>query len=143
MRPSHSVLTSPLRLDARRLGCGLATVCGLLLVAGILWMAHVRANDPWSDSRIEESKAIGDEIVAALEKYKADKGIYPAKLEDLAPRYLGRLRAPTAGTQQWDYVRTSGGRFYNLGFYESTEIGSPHYGRFSENDYWDYDDGSI
>ena len=52
---------------------------------------------PWGDLRI------GDEIIAALEKYDADQGHYPEELADLVPGYLPAITPPKFGEKKWDY----------------------------------------
>ena len=42
----------------------------------------------WSDQTIADSKNRGDQIVAALEAYRAEAGKYPTNLEVLVPRTL-------------------------------------------------------
>jgi hypothetical protein len=47
---------------------------------------------------------IGDQIVAALEKYKAQRGSYPDVLSELEPNYIGHITVPRYGEQKWSYV---------------------------------------
>ena len=46
----------------------------------------------------------GDEIVAALEQYRAENKVYPERLDDLVPKYVPELRTPDYGEKKWDYV---------------------------------------
>jgi hypothetical protein len=47
----------------------------------------------------------GDEIVAALEKYRAERGHYPDTLGELEPNYIAHIKQPRYGEHRWDYIR--------------------------------------
>jgi hypothetical protein len=53
---------------------------------------------------VPNDKLIGDQIVAALEKYKATRGSYPDVLSELEPAYIGHITSPRYGERKWDYV---------------------------------------
>lgn len=46
----------------------------------------------------DENRPAGEEIVAAVEAYKAANKRYPEKLALLQPKYLGKIPAPAPGT---------------------------------------------
>jgi hypothetical protein len=46
----------------------------------------------------DENRAAGEEIVAAVEAYKAANQRYPETLAQLQPKYLGKLPQPASGT---------------------------------------------
>ncbi|USN99002.1 MAG: hypothetical protein H6810_12775 [Phycisphaeraceae bacterium] len=52
---------------------------------------------------IRESGAIGDGIVAALQKFKDQNFVYPEQLDELVPSYLDSIQPPTAGAPRWFY----------------------------------------
>jgi hypothetical protein len=52
---------------------------------------------PWEDLRI------GNDIIAALEKYNAERGQYPEELSDLVPGYLSAITPPNFGEKKWTY----------------------------------------
>lgn len=52
---------------------------------------------PWDDIRV------GDEIIAALERYKTDQGHYPEELSELVPSYLPAITPPKFGEKKWTY----------------------------------------
>jgi hypothetical protein len=54
-----------------------------------------------------QTMARGDVLVAALRRYKADRGEYPLSLRALVPDYVGRIDMPLAGTPRWNYMRWS------------------------------------
>jgi len=58
---------------------------------------------PWFGSLVDTSQQRGDAIISALEAYHADHGQYPSRLGDLVPRYIDRIRRPTAGDRQCRY----------------------------------------
>lgn len=49
------------------------------------------------------SRAIGDTIVAAIERYRIDAGLYPVSLDQLVPKYLPAIDPPVAGWCAWQY----------------------------------------
>lgn len=53
---------------------------------------------------VAEDKLIGDQIVAALEKYKAEQGSYPDVLSQLEPTYISHITPPHYGERRWDYI---------------------------------------
>ena len=81
---------------------GLALGLGLALAAGLAALGGC-SSGKWSDSDVAETVKRGDEIVAALEKYKKDKNEYPKSLDELKPSYLSEIPDPTVGTKKWDY----------------------------------------
>ena len=46
----------------------------------------------------DENRPAGEEIVAAIEAYKAGNKRYPERLAALQPKYLNKIPAPAAGT---------------------------------------------
>ena len=59
--------------------------------------------DPWPQERVDRTKRIGDEVVAALERFERDSGVYPEHLSDLVPTYLPLVRDPVVGEGKWSY----------------------------------------
>ena len=55
-------------------------------------------------SSVPNEQQHGDQIIAALEKYKAERGSYPDTLSELEPNYLGHITPPHYGEKKWDYV---------------------------------------
>jgi hypothetical protein len=62
---------------------------------------------------IERTKTAGDEIVAALERHRAQEGSYPPSLAALVPAYLERVPAPPWG-EQWTYRTFEDGAYCGL-----------------------------
>jgi hypothetical protein len=52
--------------------------------------------------RGDESRA--SEIVAALEKYRRNRGRYPDRLSELVPEYIAAVKPPHYGVKKWEYV---------------------------------------
>jgi hypothetical protein len=52
--------------------------------------------------RGDESRA--SEVVAALEKYRRDRGSYPNRLSELVPAYIAAVKPPHYGVKKWEYV---------------------------------------
>jgi hypothetical protein len=57
----------------------------------------------WTTANIAESCRRGDEIVAGLEAYRADRGYYPKSLQALVPLYMPSIPKATAGRTRWNY----------------------------------------
>jgi len=55
-------------------------------------------------SFVSDDERTGDQIIAALEKYKAEQGFYPDTLNQLVPTYLGKITQPRYGEKRWDYI---------------------------------------
>jgi hypothetical protein len=55
-------------------------------------------------SSVPNDEVIGNKIVAALEKYKAQRGSYPDVLPELEPDYIGLITSPRYGERRWDYT---------------------------------------
>jgi hypothetical protein len=56
-----------------------------------------------SKASLSNDKLIGNQIVDALDRYKADRGSYPKQLIDLVPNYLSAITPPGYGQKKWDY----------------------------------------
>jgi hypothetical protein len=52
---------------------------------------------------LEETKHKGDQIIHALEQFRADHGKYPKSLADLSPKYMQEVPPPTWGLKTWQY----------------------------------------
>lgn len=57
------------------------------------------------DARLEETRQMGEVLVAAIESYRADHGEYPEALADLVPAYVARIERPSWGVGEWTYSR--------------------------------------
>jgi len=55
-------------------------------------------------SSVPNDQRIGDRIIAALEKYKDERGSYPDTLQELEPTYIADISPPRYGDRKWDYV---------------------------------------
>jgi hypothetical protein len=53
---------------------------------------------------VGNDKLNGDQIIAALEKYRAQRGSYPDVLSELEPNYVGHITSPRYGEKKWTYV---------------------------------------
>ena len=70
----------------------------------------------WSSSAISASKAQGQILAQAIGAYRDAKGVLPKRLDDLIPVYIGELKPPQAGEQQWEYVEEGDGKNFQLAF---------------------------
>lgn len=72
-------------------------------------------------AKIEDTKQKGNQIIRALEQFRADHGRYPKSLTDLSPRHIRELSPPTWGLKMWEYE--SDGKAFTLGVDESIHTG--------------------
>ena len=86
------------------------------LIILILGTVLSGCSNRWSDSKLNESKRRGEKINAALQAYKDEKSVFPAKLDLLIPKYIKKIEPPLAGNGEWLYEVYSDGQQYNLGF---------------------------
>jgi type II secretory pathway pseudopilin PulG len=54
---------------------------------------------------LEDTKQQGALLVAAIESYRRDNGVYPDSLGALVPTYVPRIEPPTWGLREWTYRR--------------------------------------
>jgi hypothetical protein len=82
----------------KRLGtyAPIACVCGFVFLV-VLGCSRNHA------SSFERDKRVGDNIVEALDTYRADNSHYPRQLTDLVPKYLPEIPPPQYGDGKWDY----------------------------------------
>lgn len=55
------------------------------------------------EKRIPECEHVGNIIIAALERYRADHGVYPEELSALVPGYLSAIPRHPVGNGEWEY----------------------------------------
>lgn len=75
---------------------------GCLLLVGI-GAVLVGSNTP-SERQLTQTKATGNAIVVALDRFAASNGSYPDSLEELTPQYLKEVHPP-AFWERWRYSR--------------------------------------
>ena len=80
-----AALAADLRANWRRRGVAGAGILVALIVIYKLAMAFVFT---------DENRQAGEEIVAAVEAFKAGNKRYPERLAELQPKYLGRIPRP-------------------------------------------------
>jgi len=71
---------------------------------------------PYTDERYRTTVQTGDEIIAALERWRAAKGDYPDTLSALVPSELPELKRPQVGSGRWEFAHPAPGQF-ELGFF--------------------------
>ena len=89
-----NAIVSALRVGALRARWRAAAVVALAAVAGIYVVYKLAMVFVFRD----ENRPAGDEIVAAIEAYKAANKRYPDSLALLQPKYLGKIPLPAPGT---------------------------------------------
>jgi hypothetical protein len=77
---------------------------------------------------------IGNTIVDALEKYRADKGKYPEQLELLVPDYLSKIPKHRVSTKKWEY--RGGGENFVLLFSPNAKSTYPNCSYVSQHGEW-------
>jgi len=89
----HAIVNA-LRLDALRTRWPRAAVIALGTLAGVYVAYRLAMGFVFTD----ENRPAGEEIVAAVEAYKAANKRYPENLELLQPKYVGKIPSPAPGT---------------------------------------------
>jgi hypothetical protein len=66
-------------------------------------------------------------VVTALERFRLARGVYPDRLEALAPAFITVLPPDPIGGQPFHYHHLPGGRFllYSVGWDEKDDNGAP------------------
>jgi hypothetical protein len=93
-------------------------------------------NSKWYPWKVHESKRAGDEIIQAIESYRQREGRYPAKLNDLVPRYLRAISPPTAGQKQWTYWAEPNGSAFDLAFQDVRAVPRWYYPSYAHRWYF-------
>jgi hypothetical protein len=101
-----------------RIAIWIAVVCtALMLVAGVLsCIAYVLIWSPggWSLPQINLAKKHGDLTILAIKAYREDHGRYPARLEDICPKYMPQILQPPMGKHSWEYWVNEQGDDFSL-----------------------------
>lgn len=79
----------------------------LLLAASLIFAVVSGCGSHWSEADLQATKRSGDVIANALSDYKADRGRFPDKLEDLVPSFLPNFPDAPTGGGKWQYRRKS------------------------------------
>lgn len=101
------------------IGACVAVIFGLAGLGVGVYIALVREgvlNPAWTAGNIARTRERAGHIIGALERYRAEHGVYPERLTDLAPAYLADVPAPTAGVDRWTYAATHAGEEFLLQF---------------------------
>lgn len=78
--------------------------------------------DRWDEQAQQETIAVAQPLIDAINQYNSDQKSPPLTLEQLIPTYLETLPAPTVGSRQWSYMISKRG--YEL-FVESSNPEPP------------------
>lgn len=97
------------------MSAAVSLLVALLIVISVISFIKVM-DEGWTASRVNESIARGKQLVAALERNRAEVGRYPDRLQTLVPRYLPSIEQPTAGVRQWRYASKPDDCRFHLSF---------------------------
>lgn len=78
---------------------------GVVLILLVAALAFTLRDRQWSAARLAESQALGQPIIAAIERYKLARGKYPENLSELVPEFIPSISQPSAGNKAWFYER--------------------------------------
>jgi hypothetical protein len=109
------------------------------LVIGASVLGCDRDDADWTAAKIEQSKQIGDRLIASIQQYHRQHKRYPAALSDLFPGSPEQLPQPVAGTKRWVYEHDHAKHHFYLSFEEHHKWPA-RYGRGKQAD-WGYDSG--
>ncbi len=95
-----------------------------LAVAGAILVAGCRGGGGyWTAAGEKETKRRGDLIVSAIEKYRAQTGVYPPTLDSLVPEYTPEIPAPVVGKCKWHYLVRPARQFYEISVEDESRTG--------------------
>jgi len=109
-----------------------ALAAATLVVLIVFLAAFLSYTD--NGSIADRNLAKGEQIVKALERYKATHTAYPPTLDALVPSYIYRLPQPERA--EWMYFPEDGGSRFGL-FFQSDDAPVGHYNSTSK--IWDVD----
>ena len=78
------------------------------------WLALAFCTCAPDKSSVSSDQSIGNEIIAALEKFRHEKGHYPTQLSELVPKHIPEIKSPSYGEKRWDYNYKPGEDFFGL-----------------------------
>lgn len=96
---------------------------GMVLWLATVWALFTFRYDPWgviwgyglvlrySEADYDESLRRGDQLVAALDRWRAVHGDFPQRIDDLVPAQLESIQRPLVGKGRWAYHRSTPDRF--------------------------------
>ncbi len=79
-------------------------VYAIVIVVTLTLFTVQYVKDKADQIKYDQTRQIGEEIVAALLKYKMDKGVYPDELVQLVPNYINSIEQPVWGDCVWSYA---------------------------------------
>lgn len=103
-----------------------------LVVAAWRWASRIPSSVPVADlpmtaERVQQTQILGNQIVQALQNYRAQYSTYPPELAGLVPEFLQRLPTPTAGLESWEYETLREGGDFSLCF--GSNMAGPVFGQ--------------
>ena len=110
------------------------TVCSVVLGLLLAGCDHAHTTATAEDFRR------GNDIITAVEKYRAAHGDYPDTLSVLAPNYIRAVEDPDYGEQRWDYIHHAEKGTYGLFMWRRDKAG---YGYNVPEPTWTYIDNSF
>lgn len=115
-------MTNEIRVPMARVDASLALAPSMKMSLTLLLLAISCSGGCTSDrAKIDETKKRGNQIIQALERFRADQGHYPTSLTDLVPKYIHTLPSATWGTRTWKYAADANG--FTLSVDESVHTG--------------------
>jgi hypothetical protein len=98
----------------------------IILLSALCCVVVLFAGCEADKSSVLNDERIGDQIIAALEKYKTARGSYPDVLAELEPDYIANIIQPGYGEHRWRYVHYCKNDAFGLAMYG---------GRLTDDDY--------
>ena len=87
----------------------------------------------------QEGQERAEELIKALEQYKADTGMYPTELDALVPNYLTAIPQPARGAQ-YEYELLSNGAEFTISFDVGISIDGDYCEYISKTRIWQCSD---
>lgn len=84
-------------------------------------------NRRWSQSGVDMTTKRGNAIVAALHRFNAGNGHFPAELTELVPKYIRSIEPPEVGDREWVYVQKDHGKDFDISVKSREATDEPDY----------------
>jgi hypothetical protein len=100
----------------------------------LLFVAAVTAMIVLETRSLRTTKSLGNEIINAIESFRAATGRYPQSLGELTPRFIPRILDPAWGLQTWQYSSTRDTFSLRVNESEKTGDGNAHWLEYQDRE---------
>jgi hypothetical protein len=94
------------------------------VIVVVLMLLLMQSCSRWSDREVQTTERSGKELQKALDRFRAETGVYPASLDLLTPKFLQKIPQPSVGEKRWTYKTFEEGTAYVISV-ETSSIDEP------------------